>query len=105
MRLILALFHLLWTNNNSRARSVVLNQSHGGERAGELDKYTGPYYSSSILPNDVVINKASMDPKQSLPTTETLGNFTQMMNEITPATSAQSSRNVEINVGGQLTKN
>ena len=98
MRLILALFHLLWTNNNSRARSVVLNQSHGGERAGELDKYTGPYYSSSILPNDVVINKASMDPKQSLPTTETLGNFTQMMNEITPATSAQSSRNVEINV-------
>ena len=97
MRLLLALFHILWSNTNTRAKSVVLNQSYGGERLAERYQHEGPYYSASILPNDVVINKANLSPKYSLSTSETLGNFTQIMNEVTPTT-PQSRRYTEINV-------
>lgn len=90
MRLILALFHLLWTN--ARAKSIVLNQSHGFSDRHFDDRF----YRSSILPNDVIIARSTEQKPRAL-TSETIGNFTNGIGDVTTPHMVQSSRNIEVN--------
>lgn len=89
MRLLLALFHLLWTNARSKS-SLVLNQSFG-ER--HFDEH---FYRSSILPNDVIIARSTEQKPRAL-TSESIGNFTSGMSDVTVPHMVQSSRNIEVN--------
>ena len=106
MRLLFALFHLLLTNTRAvRGKSIVLNQSYGGDKVHESYPFEDSYYMGSILPNDVVISKMKHTSKNTIPTTSEIGNFTQRMNEVTPALPGQASRNMEINATAVMERN